>query len=37
MGDWVRPRNMYGKGGTVARNGQYHPPTCGCGTHADAD
>ncbi len=36
MGDWVRPRNMYGKGGTVARNGQYHPETCGCGTHAGA-
>jgi len=36
MADWVRPRNMYGKGGTVARNGQYHPPTCGCGTHAEA-
>jgi predicted dithiol-disulfide oxidoreductase (DUF899 family) len=36
MADWVRPRNMYGKGGTVARNGQYHPPTCGCGSHAEA-
>jgi predicted dithiol-disulfide oxidoreductase (DUF899 family) len=36
MGDWVRPRNMYGKGGTVARNGQYHPETCGCGSHVDA-
>jgi predicted dithiol-disulfide oxidoreductase (DUF899 family) len=36
MADWVRPRNMYGKGGTVSRNGQYHPPTCGCGTHAGA-
>jgi predicted dithiol-disulfide oxidoreductase (DUF899 family) len=36
MGDWVRPRNMYGKGGTVARNGQYHPSACGCGTHTEA-
>jgi predicted dithiol-disulfide oxidoreductase (DUF899 family) len=36
MGDWVRPRNMYGKGGMVARNGQYHPETCGCGSHVDA-
>jgi predicted dithiol-disulfide oxidoreductase (DUF899 family) len=36
MGDWVRPRNMYGKGGTVQRNGQYHPQACGCGAHAEA-
>jgi len=36
MGDWVRPRNMYGKGGMVTRNGQYHPQGCGCGIHAEA-
>jgi len=26
--DWVRPRNMYGKGGTVEANGRYHQPCC---------
>jgi predicted dithiol-disulfide oxidoreductase (DUF899 family) len=31
--DWVRPRNMYGKGGIVEGNGRYHPPTCGCAVH----
>jgi predicted dithiol-disulfide oxidoreductase (DUF899 family) len=36
MADWVRPRNMYGHGGTVARNGEYHPQACGCGAHAEA-
>ncbi len=36
MADWVRPRNMYGKGGTVARNGEYHPSTCGCESHVKA-
>lgn len=29
--DWARPRNMYGKGGSVEANGRYHSPTCGCG------
>jgi predicted dithiol-disulfide oxidoreductase (DUF899 family) len=28
--DWARPRNMYGKGGTVEPNGRYHALTC-CG------
>ena len=23
--DWVRPRNMYGKGGGVAQNGEFDP------------
>ncbi len=36
MGDWVRPRNMYGKGGMVERNGRYHPRACGCEIHAEA-
>jgi len=36
MGDWVRPRTMYGKGGMVERNGRYHPGSCGCGVHAEA-
>jgi predicted dithiol-disulfide oxidoreductase (DUF899 family) len=31
--DWVRPRNMYGKGGMVEPTGRYHPPTCGCAVH----
>jgi len=30
LGDWVRPRNMYGQGGTVERNGRYHAPGCAC-------
>jgi len=33
LGDWVRPRNMYGKGGTVEATGRYHPPSCGCAAH----
>ncbi len=31
--DWARPRNMYGKGGTVANNGRYHAADCGCAVH----
>jgi predicted dithiol-disulfide oxidoreductase (DUF899 family) len=31
--DWVRPRNMYGKGGTVEGNGRYHVPSCACAAH----
>jgi predicted dithiol-disulfide oxidoreductase (DUF899 family) len=33
LGDWARPRNMYGKGGTVEGNGRYHAPACGCPAH----
>jgi predicted dithiol-disulfide oxidoreductase (DUF899 family) len=33
LADWARPRNMYGKGGTVEANGRYHAPTCGCAAH----
>jgi predicted dithiol-disulfide oxidoreductase (DUF899 family) len=33
LADWVRPRNMYGKGGTVEVNGRYHQPTCACRVH----
>jgi predicted dithiol-disulfide oxidoreductase (DUF899 family) len=33
LADWVRPRNMYGNGGTVEVNGRYHYPTCACGVH----
>jgi len=28
--DWARPRNMYGKGGTVEATGRYHQPACAC-------
>ena len=28
--DWVRPHNMYGKGGEVAPNGRYTPPVSCC-------
>jgi hypothetical protein len=33
LADWVRPRNLYGKGGTVEVNGRYHDPSCACGVH----
>jgi len=33
LGDWVRPRNMYGKGGMVEGNGRFHAPSCGCSAH----
>jgi len=33
LADWVRPRNMYGKGGTVERTGRYHAPACDCALH----
>jgi predicted dithiol-disulfide oxidoreductase (DUF899 family) len=33
LGDWVRPRNLYGKGGTVEVNGRYHQPSCDCAAH----
>jgi predicted dithiol-disulfide oxidoreductase (DUF899 family) len=33
MGDWVRPKDMYEKGGTVEPNGRYHSPTCSCAMH----
>ncbi|MBV9512122.1 MAG: DUF899 domain-containing protein [Caulobacteraceae bacterium] len=35
LGDWARPRNMYGNGGEVEGNGRYHAPTCSCETHGD--
>jgi predicted dithiol-disulfide oxidoreductase (DUF899 family) len=31
--DWARPRNMYGKGGTVEATGRYHQPACACAGH----
>jgi len=33
LADWVRPRNMYGRGGMVEGNGRHHVPTCGCAAH----
>jgi hypothetical protein len=33
LGDWVRPKNMYGKGGIVEGNGRYHAPGCACAVH----
>jgi predicted dithiol-disulfide oxidoreductase (DUF899 family) len=30
MLDWVRPHNMYGKGGEVAQNGRFIPPVSCC-------
>jgi len=34
--DWARPRNMYGKGGTVEPTGRYHQPGCACAVHQSA-
>jgi predicted dithiol-disulfide oxidoreductase (DUF899 family) len=33
--DWARPRNMYGKGGTVEGNGRFHRPGCSCAAHSE--
>jgi predicted dithiol-disulfide oxidoreductase (DUF899 family) len=33
LADWVRPKNMYGKGGMVEPNGRYHVASCGCAIH----
>jgi predicted dithiol-disulfide oxidoreductase (DUF899 family) len=32
--DWARPKNMYGKGGTVEGNGRFHEPSCACSVHS---
>jgi predicted dithiol-disulfide oxidoreductase (DUF899 family) len=31
--EWVRPRNMYDKGGMVEANGRYHQSGCACQVH----
>jgi predicted dithiol-disulfide oxidoreductase (DUF899 family) len=36
LADWVRPKNMYGKGGSVEGNGRYHQPACACAVHESA-
>jgi predicted dithiol-disulfide oxidoreductase (DUF899 family) len=33
LADWVRPHDMYGKGGTVEVIGRYHAAGCGCNVH----
>lgn len=33
LGDWARPRNMYGHGGMVEGSGRYHVPACTCALH----
>ena len=33
LADWVRPKNMYDKGGMVEMTGRYHPAGCACGVH----
>ena len=35
LADWARPRNMYGKGGSVEANGRYHAPACHCTVHRE--
>jgi predicted dithiol-disulfide oxidoreductase (DUF899 family) len=36
LGDWVRPRTMYGRGGEVEANGRYHAPGCACASRVHA-
>jgi predicted dithiol-disulfide oxidoreductase (DUF899 family) len=33
LADWVRPHDMYGRGGTVEGSGRYHSADCGCTAH----
>ena len=34
--DWARPRNLYGKGGTVEPTGRFHRSDCACAVHQSA-
>jgi predicted dithiol-disulfide oxidoreductase (DUF899 family) len=36
LADWVRPMNMYGKGGMVEGSGRYHQAACACAAHESA-
>ena len=36
LADWARPRNMYGRGGSVEPNGRYHQLACACTIHQSA-
>jgi len=33
LADWVRSKNMYGKGGLVEGSGRYYQPDCACAVH----
>jgi predicted dithiol-disulfide oxidoreductase (DUF899 family) len=33
LGDWVRPHDMYGRGGMVEATGRYHAESCSCAAH----
>jgi predicted dithiol-disulfide oxidoreductase (DUF899 family) len=33
LADWVRPHDMYGRGGTVEPTGRFHAADCGCSVH----
>jgi predicted dithiol-disulfide oxidoreductase (DUF899 family) len=33
LADWVRPKDMYGKGGLVEGSGRYHQSSCSCAVH----
>ncbi len=33
--DWVRPHDMYAKGGMVEGNGRYHVAACSCAVHQE--
>lgn len=37
LADWARPRNLYGTGGMVEGNGEFHPSVCGCDEQAAPD
>jgi predicted dithiol-disulfide oxidoreductase (DUF899 family) len=35
LGDWARPHDMYGRGGSVGPEGRFHAASCGCGAHQE--
>jgi predicted dithiol-disulfide oxidoreductase (DUF899 family) len=35
LADWVRPHDMYGRGGMVEGTGRYHAAGCGCAAHIE--
>jgi len=36
LADWVRPKNLYDKGGMVEGSGRYHQAACACAVHQSA-
>jgi predicted dithiol-disulfide oxidoreductase (DUF899 family) len=36
LADWLRPKNMYDKGGMVEGSGRYHQAACACAVHRSA-